>query len=101
MTLKNCRMSPEIAERFTEGFEGNHTLIELNMDGCHIGDVGFKTLGAILDSHETLRILNLSHNSLTSDSCEALADILQSSMTLETLILGWNNINSNDGTSNH
>jgi len=70
--------------------EVNSTLVVLNLSMNRVDDRAFMSLAAALGKNQGLRHLNLARNWITEESALILRDMLDSSLTLQSIVLDGN-----------
>ena len=79
------------AARMAQALVGDTSLMALRLPGSHIGDEGARLLCRGLAAGR-IELLDLGGNSLGDVACPALAQVLEKSTTLRSLLLGDNRI---------
>lgn len=68
----------------------NHVLVELDLDGCQLGDEGAAAMAHVLRANRSLRRLRMRRNLVQNDGVKALCDGLERNPSLRLLDLSDN-----------
>jgi Ran GTPase-activating protein (RanGAP) involved in mRNA processing and transport len=72
-------------------------LERLILENCRITDEGVKPIAKALEYNQTLRFLDLSHNSIKETGASYLGHMLLQNGTLNLLFLNWNPLSPKGG----
>ena len=86
------KVGPDVAMAIGQGLGGNNTLVELDLSGNNILDVGCKEVAGALKDNKTLKKLNLADNGIGFEGAKELRKCLQKNKTLVWLSVSENKI---------
>ncbi|KAA0710844.1 NACHT, LRR and PYD domains-containing protein 12 [Triplophysa tibetana] len=91
--LSKCNITDECCESLASVLQSTNSLVELDMSHNKLKDSGVKLISdALKSSHCQLNTLRFVGSDLSDNSCESLASVLQSSNSLRELDLSHNKL---------
>jgi Ran GTPase-activating protein (RanGAP) involved in mRNA processing and transport len=91
--LHDIALSPSLIRALSQAVETAGSAIEeVHINECFLGDEGCGTLCQAFGSLKSLRQLDLKGNGIGGDGAVEIALLLETSKTLRTVVLEWNQV---------